>query len=706
MPVIRSGTSGISAFRSKSIPNLWPEDLMDQAAMQSVEMVALPQTVDQMLGAPTQVQAPDPLQVVKDKLLSVMTEADVVIFKDMMRRIHSVMTADDMAVLGTMASTAIESQAEDLRGSDEDSMTAYGQSRGIAPMFVQPGAGMGGHTWRSVSTGRIQPIIQLLDENDEEEDEGIQPGYNAATHEDAIAIVARFLEEQERSGVKVLASLPGSAIHFDDAENVVDPDGSDGLLRSSLKNGGYTISAKSNGMDSLTAMLSGASTTHYEYSDGRVTYEVTAQDIAAWKLDQAARLPYAYKPAVMQQHAQGQYVTTGQYVQSSQSLYIGGQRFHDPFSDRSLPDRNVQVLHGPSYDQIQEELKERRAAQARADQLLNSPNIKIEARPKKARVDPLTGVPAMPPVTDIRHLLVEDSLMTEETLVALANEAKHEVVVALGNGLKMTAQPATLPAPPPKPTHTAVYTPPVPLDNTMPFADLLAEVRRTFDFIASNWHPFDSKMSSLCLGVLDVFENYSPRTMEEVKEAYDLCISTLKPIHEILAVPIPRNTSQAAQQYLGSTSLMNITPSNISSMITSNSTVSVTLSNFTGAFSDKPVDLCWKLLAGHTYHLEDGSKIEIDATGNYTIHDKDATITYRASRMRDFNRFINGSDLVADFLETLAKLGTTQEQAAKAPLEMFIRWLIFKAAEHDHEEVTGVAPITAEEVAQTIGAAS
>ncbi len=702
MPVIRMGSNGTyRGVSTAGIKSLWPEDLMDQAAMQgvSVDTVPLPLSVDQMLGAPAPVHTPDPIQVVKDKLLSVMTEEDIVVFKDMMRRMQSVMTPSDMLIMSSMASSAIEQQVEQM-ASDEDSTVPYASWSN--PLIAQPGAGMGGHRWRSVGSGQRVPVIQLLDETDDkEEDEGIYPGYNAVTKEDAVGIVARWLDEHDK------LMQPGCAVHFDDTENVIDNTFSDGALRQSLKKGGYSISAKSNGMDSLTAMLAGASTTHYVYDDGRMQYEITRQDITAWRLERVDILVSAgtrtKQRAVMQNHANSGYVQAATYS-GGLSGYISSDRY---YGDRELPNKEVQEIIGYSYTEIQEELAAKRAAKDRVDQLLSSPNIKIEARPKRAPVNPLTGAPQIPPQPAIADMLLTSPAMTEEILVTLANEAKHPVTVGLGNGLKMTASPAVLPPAPPKPTTTATYTPPVPVDESMSFADLIAEVKRTFDFCASNWHPFDSKMSGLCLGVLDVFENYTPRTMEEVKEAHDLCINTLRPIHQVLAVSVPRNPSLAAQQYMSSAALGTITvstgTSNYVTLGTSN--IDVILNGFIGTDSPRAIDRAWKLEPGHVYHLEDGSKIEIDATGNYTIHDKDAHITYRAARVREFNRFVNGSDLVADFLETLAKMGTTQEQAAKAPLEMFIRWLIFKAAEQDHDEVpTDVAPITASEVQQLVGA--
>jgi hypothetical protein len=105
------------------------------------------------------------------------------------------------------------------------------------------------------------------------------------------------------------------------------------------------------------------------------------------------------------------------------------------------------------------------------------------------------------------------------------------------------------------------------------------------------------------------------------------------------------------------------------------------------------------LRPGFQYKGIDGTIIEVDATGNFTIKDDAARITYLATRVRNFNRFVNGSDLVGEFIEDLGRLGASQEQAAAADIEMFIRWLVHKAAEHDQEEAPADVPaVSAAEV--------
>ena len=82
--------------------------------------------------------------------------------------------------------------------------------------------------------------------------------------------------------------------------------------------------------------------------------------------------------------------------------------------------------------------------------------------------------------------------------------------------------------------------------------------------------------------------------------------------------------------------------------------------------------------------LPDGVILKLN-NGNYTIEDKDAKITYKGNRHREFNKFLTGSDLLEEFILDLAKLGVTQSEFMNLPVQAFITWLIYKAAEQDDE---------------------
>lgn len=95
--------------------------------------------------------------------------------------------------------------------------------------------------------------------------------------------------------------------------------------------------------------------------------------------------------------------------------------------------------------------------------------------------------------------------------------------------------------------------------------------------------------------------------------------------------------------------------------------------------------------------LPDGSTIKVDEQGNYELVDKDAKVTYRAHRNREFNPFANAGDLIAQFIDDVAKIvpEITKQEMGNLPLNLFVHWLILGAAERDQDPAPkGVAPIT------------
>jgi len=81
--------------------------------------------------------------------------------------------------------------------------------------------------------------------------------------------------------------------------------------------------------------------------------------------------------------------------------------------------------------------------------------------------------------------------------------------------------------------------------------------------------------------------------------------------------------------------------------------------------------------------MKDGTIIEIDNDLNYIILDQDAKVTYKGNRIREFNKYINASDLLEHFITDMGKLGANQSNILSTPIEIFINWLILKAAQQD-----------------------
>jgi len=58
----------------------------------------------------------------------------------------------------------------------------------------------------------------------------------------------------------------------------------------------------------------------------------------------------------------------------------------------------------------------------------------------------------------------------------------------------------------------------------------------------------------------------------------------------------------------------------------------------------------------------------------------------RRSAPLDFNKYINASDLLEEFIAFLGENKVRQGEVMRLPLELFVKWLIIRACEQDHEE--------------------
>jgi hypothetical protein len=86
-----------------------------------------------------------------------------------------------------------------------------------------------------------------------------------------------------------------------------------------------------------------------------------------------------------------------------------------------------------------------------------------------------------------------------------------------------------------------------------------------------------------------------------------------------------------------------------------------------------------------TLELADGARLVFDDGGNYRIEDQDARVTYKANRVRTFNRYINASDLLEEFVTDCLKEGISKQEFMNLPVDLLIRWLVVRAAEADGE---------------------
>lgn len=84
--------------------------------------------------------------------------------------------------------------------------------------------------------------------------------------------------------------------------------------------------------------------------------------------------------------------------------------------------------------------------------------------------------------------------------------------------------------------------------------------------------------------------------------------------------------------------------------------------------------------------LPDGAFLQVEKNGSYRIEDKNAKITYRAHRTRDFNPFLNASDKLEQFIKYCGDHGVRQDEMLNMPVKHFIAWLIVEAARQDDIE--------------------
>lgn len=85
--------------------------------------------------------------------------------------------------------------------------------------------------------------------------------------------------------------------------------------------------------------------------------------------------------------------------------------------------------------------------------------------------------------------------------------------------------------------------------------------------------------------------------------------------------------------------------------------------------------------------LPDGTIIDVRADGSYEIIDADAKIKYKGNPLREFNRYINASDMLEEFVGFVGEVGGINKDGfLQLPIELFIRWLILRAAEQDGDE--------------------
>ena len=83
--------------------------------------------------------------------------------------------------------------------------------------------------------------------------------------------------------------------------------------------------------------------------------------------------------------------------------------------------------------------------------------------------------------------------------------------------------------------------------------------------------------------------------------------------------------------------------------------------------------------------MPDGTLLTVAPDGSFRLDDSNAKVIYRSRRVREWNPFMHVSDMMEQFIEDAGKYGVRQSEFLDMPIEVFINWLIFKAAEADGE---------------------
>lgn len=95
------------------------------------------------------------------------------------------------------------------------------------------------------------------------------------------------------------------------------------------------------------------------------------------------------------------------------------------------------------------------------------------------------------------------------------------------------------------------------------------------------------------------------------------------------------------------------------------------------------------------YLLPDGTVLGLDAHGSVVIDDSEAKVVYKANRIREFNPYINASDLLEKFIDDLGRLGVSQSDFARVPVMAFLNWLVLEAAKKDGDPTDELPPVQA-----------
>ena len=101
-----------------------------------------------------------------------------------------------------------------------------------------------------------------------------------------------------------------------------------------------------------------------------------------------------------------------------------------------------------------------------------------------------------------------------------------------------------------------------------------------------------------------------------------------------------------------------------------------------------------------TFVLPDGTEIKYHYDDRIEIDDSKGKRLYQSAPTRGFNKYLNASDLLEDFVRYCASERLSRKDFAELPLSLFIYWLIAKAAEADGDSTDDIVPLLETSVKQ------
>lgn len=94
-----------------------------------------------------------------------------------------------------------------------------------------------------------------------------------------------------------------------------------------------------------------------------------------------------------------------------------------------------------------------------------------------------------------------------------------------------------------------------------------------------------------------------------------------------------------------------------------------------------------------TLTLPNGTKLKLNPDDSVEIDDANGKTLYHSAPTRGFNKFLNASDLLEEFVRYCAEQKITKKDFSELPISLFIFWLIVKAAEADGDDTEEVLPL-------------